>query len=134
MTEPGARRGGVLLAEDQPLVRDALTRFLEREGFAVWPAAGGAEAVQLLREHPGEIGVALVDLGMPGLDGKDTLVALRQVKPGLPCCLMTGHLPEGQREALLGLGAECVLEKPFVIADLVARLAAILRRPAEGPS
>src|SRR5205823_6259825 len=67
MSEP--RPTGVLLVEDQRNVREALALLLEREGFAVWPATGGAEALELLRAHAGEVGVALVDVQMPGLDG-----------------------------------------------------------------
>ena len=106
-----ARPAGVLVVDDQPLIRQLLVLGLTGCGFAAWAAGGCAEAVEALRARPGEIDAALIDVRMPGAGGLETMAALRAVKPGLPCCLMTGHAED--RDALLAAGADGVLPKPF---------------------
>ena len=65
LPEPGT---GVLVVDDEPAVRSLLEVGLRREGLQVWSAAGGRQAVELYREHPGAIGVALLDVLMPGME------------------------------------------------------------------
>ena len=133
MTEssgPGPRRPGVLVVEDEAILRDLLEQALPPHGFTVWAAAGAADAVEALARHPEQIDAALVDLRLPGLDGPDTVAALRGVRPGLPCCLMGGDAdPEDPR--LLATGCPC-LRKPFHLAEVVRQLRALIDRPPEG--
>jgi CheY-like chemotaxis protein len=92
--------------DDEPAIRQLLVRGLPACGFAAWAAGGCAEAVEALRARPGEINAALIDVRMPGASGLETLAALRAVKPGLPCCLMTGYAED--RDAVLAAGADRV--------------------------
>jgi CheY-like chemotaxis protein len=80
---------GILLAEDEETLRRTLGRRLRGEGFVVWLAADGREAVELFRAHRGEIQAALLDVHMPELNGVEALKALRRIDPDLPCCFMT---------------------------------------------
>jgi CheY-like chemotaxis protein len=112
----------VLLVEDNALVLDTLSRWLEYQGFAVWPAAGGPEPLALLR-GAAALDVALVDVQMPGMDGAATLAALRTLRPGLVCCLMGGALAEGEHQRLR---AACVLDKPLLLANLAQTLRGLL--------
>ena len=121
-----ARQVGVLLVEDEFVVRDSLARWLQFKGFLVWPVAGGAEAVELLRHNGAAIDLALIDLRMPGLDGLATLAALRAVCPGLVCCLMGGHIDEATYQRSLRAGAACVLDKPLPLRDLAQTLRRLL--------
>jgi CheY-like chemotaxis protein len=111
LVTPGKPR--VLLADDDPDVLALLTAVLEHNGFEVLAAQGGPEAVELYRKHQAEIAVVLLDVQMPVLDGPATLVAIRQVNPAVPCCLMSGdaarHITGRVREA----GADLVFKKPF---------------------
>jgi DNA-binding response OmpR family regulator len=123
-TLPSPRPPGVLVADDQPALRGLLCLALSAAGFRVFPAADGAEAVDLFRAHPGAIDAALIDRGMPVKDGSTTLTELRAIRPGLPCCLMTGAGPEAEDE-LLERGATRVLAKPFDLSTMIALMAAL---------
>src|SRR5262249_58644609 len=84
---PGA---GVLVVDDEPAVRSLLELGLRHAGFRVWSAAGGKQAVELCRADPGAVGVALLDVLMPEMDGPQALAALRQLCPALRSCFITG--------------------------------------------
>jgi CheY-like chemotaxis protein len=110
------------VVDDEAAVRTLLDAGLRYHGFAVWPAADGAEAVDLYRRHAGEIALALLDVKMPGMDGPETLRALRAVNPGLACCFMTGDAGRYAEADLLALGAAHVIRKPFSLAETAQRL------------
>jgi CheY-like chemotaxis protein len=106
------RKRGILVVDDEGIVRSMLGVGLRQQGFAVWLAAGGQEALGLYRDHSQAIDVVLLDVRMPGLDGPQTLVALRQMKPQIRCCFMSGDLGSYGEERLGSLGA-AFIRKPF---------------------
>ena len=116
MSEAGTL--GVLVADDEGHIRALLDAVLRRAGMRVWLAAGGAEAVELLRQHGGAIDVALLDVTMPGVGAPEALRRMRELRPSLPCVFMTGHA--GQCAAGDLALARRVLLKPFVPAEVVA--------------
>ena len=75
---------GVLVVDDDHLVRVLAQMGLERDGFEVWLAANGREAIDLYRTHRKDISVVLLDVCMPDLDGPHTLDALRTLRSGGP--------------------------------------------------
>jgi CheY-like chemotaxis protein len=113
---------GVLLAEDEPVIRDLLGVLLRAQGFAVWPAADGREALDVYGRHRGDIRAVLLDVHMPRLDGPHTLRALRQLDPEVPCCFITGTAGDGEEEQLWALGATAVLHKPCTPEELAEAL------------
>jgi CheY-like chemotaxis protein len=117
----------VLVVDDEPLILQMLGLALPCHGLAVRQAGGGQQAVDLYRQHRGSIRVVLLDVKMPGLDGPQTLAALREIDPGVRCVFMTGYAADSLAEELLALGAEQVVQKPF--RDLAA-LAGTLREVA----
>jgi CheY-like chemotaxis protein len=122
---PTGAAPGLLLVDDDADVRALLDAVLSRSGFRVWLAAGGAEAVEVLRQA-GQVALALLDVRMPGLDGPATLRELRRLDPGLRCCFLTGDPGDYDVEGLLALGAERVFLKPFRLPELAAALRALL--------
>jgi two-component system cell cycle sensor histidine kinase/response regulator CckA len=125
---PG-RGHGVLVADDDPEVRDAVHDGLRRQGFAVWLAADGQEALDLYRSHCETIDVALLDVCMPGLDGPQTLAALQEITPQVRCCFMSGYLGSYTAERLRDLGAVTVFAKPFHLAEVAHVLGELANRP-----
>jgi CheY-like chemotaxis protein len=121
-------RPGVLVVDDEHLVRIMVQLGLERDGFDVWLAANGQEAIQRYQAHRDRIGVVLLDIRMPGLDGPGTLDALRQVNPDVLVCFMTGELGGYTAEELRQRGAAHVIAKPFYLDHL----ANILRLLTQG--
>ena len=74
------RRRAVLVVDDEPAIRDVLQTHLRHEGFRVWTAASGEEALDHCCDHSDEIAVILLDVRMPGLDGPQTLDGIRELK------------------------------------------------------
>lgn len=119
---------GVLVVDDDRLVRLMVQLGLERNGFEVLLARDGREAIELYGEQQESIAVLLLDVRMPGLDGPATLDALRAINPDVPVCFMTGDGGGYEPEELIQRGAAYVIGKPF----LLDHLADILRLLAQG--
>src|SRR5262245_23295877 len=98
-----ASRDGVLVADDEELIRALLGLALRGEGLRAWVAADGPEAVELFRQHQADVGVALLDVRMPGLDGPQALARMRELRPDLPCIFLTGYSGLYTEEELLAL-------------------------------
>lgn len=113
---------GVLVVDDDHLVRIMVQLGLERNGFDVWLACNGREAVDLYRAHRDSIGVVLLDVCMPGLDWPATLDALRQLNPEVLACFMSGGPGHYEPEDLRRRGAVCVIAKPFLLNELASTL------------
>lgn len=129
------RKYGVLVADDEPDIRAVLHEGLEREGFAVWVAGDGDEAVALYRGHRRNIDVVLLDVCMPTLDGPAALKAIQALKPAIPCCFMSGYLGEHTAEALRRRGAQAIVTKPFEVVELAQTLRTLAQsaRPRRRP-
>jgi two-component system response regulator MprA len=128
MTAPApssaARR--VLVAEDDRAVRESITRGLRYEGYDVTAVGDGAEALQAAAEDRPD--VAVLDVMMPNLDGLSACRTLRSRHPDLPILLLTARHEVRDRVAGLDAGADDYLVKPYAMAELTARLRALLRR------
>jgi DNA-binding response OmpR family regulator len=125
----------LLIVEDDELLRDALSAQLTQAGHSVTSAADGALA-QALLESTRFDGVIL-DLGLPKVSGMEVLQWLRRRLPALPVLILTARDGVEDRVQGLNAGADDYLTKPFNMAELQARLAAMLRRarlPAFGGS
>jgi two-component system OmpR family response regulator len=129
-----ARAHGVLVADDEADVRDVLHATLRREGFAVWLAAHGHEALSVFRQQRESIDLVLLDVHMPGLDGPQTLVALQEVTPQIRCCFMTGYLDGYTVQGLRHLGARAVFMKPFRPFEVAQALRTMTGAPSASRS
>lgn len=116
----------LLLAEDDAMLADALTTQLGGAGFEVEHAPNGAVADYLL--HKQRFDIAVLDIGLPMLDGLSVLKHVRQSQPALPVLLLTARDALDDRVAGLQAGANDYVTKPFDFPELLARLQALLRR------
>jgi DNA-binding response OmpR family regulator len=120
----------VLVVDDEPMVREVVTRYLERDGFKVDAAEDGAEALRLAaarRPH-----LVILDLMLPTIGGLDVLAALRE-RTDVPVIVLTARSDEGDRVLGLELGADDYVVKPFSPRELAARVRSVLRRAAPRP-
>lgn len=117
---------GILIVDDEAVVRLVLERALAADGFRVWAAEDGLEALTLYQKHRAEIDLVVLDVNMPGLDGPQTLEALRRADPEVRCCFMSGGSGCYSLRALRQMGAACFFAKPL---DLKA-IKPMLRRQA----
>jgi len=124
------RRGlGVLIAEDETLIRLELRALLEDQGLVVCgEARDGLEAVALARELAPD--VALIDIGMPGLDGIEACRRIYAERP-IPIVMLTGHAEGELVERAIEAGAFSYLVKPFRATDVVPALRAAATRHGE---
>ena len=117
----------ILVVDDEPAVRDSLRRALELEGYDVELAADGEEAITRL-EHNGQPDAVILDILMPGMDGLEVCRRLRAARNPVPVLMLTARAEVDSRVAGLDAGADDYLPKPFALAELLARLRALLRR------
>jgi two-component system OmpR family response regulator len=116
----------LLLAEDDPILANGLTAQLNAAGFTVEHAPNGPVAEYLLTRQTFDI--AIIDLGLPMVDGLTVLKNLRATRPDLPVLVLTALDRLDSRVAGLNAGADDYMTKPFEFPELEARLRAILRR------
>ncbi len=116
----------ILIAEDDDAIRLALADALQSAGYGVLQAADGKEALGILLTRP--VDLALLDINMPGINGFKLLKIMARECPGIPSIILTAHGEENERVRGLELGADDYVVKPFSIAELLARIAAVLRR------
>jgi DNA-binding response OmpR family regulator len=119
----------ILIVDDERSIVAMLRERFEREGFTVLVAYAGEEALSLLFDSPCDL--VLLDVGLPGIDGFETLRLLRQRAPDLPVILLTARGDEIDRVVGLELGADDYVVKPFSLRELTARTRALLRRAGE---
>lgn len=118
-----ARR--ILLVEDEKAIRDAVSAYLEREGYWVTPAADGEVALTEFDKH--RFDVVVLDLMLPKISGEEVCRSIRDVSD-VPIIMLTAKGETEDRIAGLELGADDYLVKPFSPRELVARVRALLRR------
>lgn len=116
----------VLLAEDDPAIAEPLSRALTREGYQVAVVADGAATVA--RVWDGEVDLLVLDLGLPGMDGLEVCRRVRRQLPDLPVLMLTARTDEVDFVVGLDAGADDYVGKPFRLAELLARVRALLRR------
>jgi CheY-like chemotaxis protein len=109
---------GVLVVDDEHLVRIMVQLALERNNFDVWLASSGREAIHLYRKHRDRIDVVLLDVCMTGLDGPQTLDALRELNPKVLACFMSSDTARYESDELRQRGTAHVIAKPFRLDQL----------------
>jgi DNA-binding response OmpR family regulator len=115
----------VLVVDDEPIVRDVVVRYLERDGFETLVAADGDVARSLIEER--EPSLVVLDVMLPGMDGLSLCRWIRG-RSGLPVILLTARGEEADRIVGLELGADDYVTKPFSPRELAARVRTVLRR------
>jgi two-component system, OmpR family, response regulator MprA len=116
----------VLLAEDDRAVRESLVRALTLEGYSVRAVSNGALALEALRSEPADL--LLLDISMPVVDGITVCRVLRGEGNRLPILMLTARAETSDRVLGLDAGADDYLPKPFDLAELFARMRALVRR------
>ena len=116
----------ILVAEDQADIRDLIALNLRHAGYDVTPVADGRAALASQSDHSSDL--LILDLMMPGMDGLEVCKALRARQRNMPILMLTAKSTELDRVLGLELGADDYLTKPFSLAELLARVKALLRR------
>lgn len=115
----------VLIADDEPQIREILSIYFKKEGFKVIEAADGAEA--LVQVQAGKPDIILLDIMMPVLDGLEVCKQVRKISD-IPIIMLTAKDSDDDRILELEIGADDYISKPFNTREVVARVKAVLRR------
>jgi len=121
----------ILVVDDERAVRESLRRALELEGYDVDLAEDGESALERL-SGIAEADAVILDVLMPGIDGLEVCRRLRAGQNEVPVLMLTARAEIDSRVAGLDAGADDYLPKPFALAELLARLRALLRRAGNG--
>ena len=120
----------VLIVDDEPIVRDVVARYLNRDGFHTLEAGDGDTARELITESSPSL--VVLDVMLPGTDGL-TLCRWIRDRSDLPVIMLTARGEEADRIVALDLGADDYVTKPFSPGELAARVRSVLRRAAPAP-
>lgn len=120
----------ILVVEDEQDIRRLVAYNLKKHGYAVDEAADGEEALRLLRASA--YGLIVLDLMLPGLSGTEVLGILKRDPrtAAMPVIMLTARSEEEDKVGGLNAGADDYMTKPFSVKELLARVGALLRRPA----
>lgn len=116
--------GHVLLVDDEPGIISSLRTALTAAGHSVSIARNGTEAIALVGRD--EADVMLLDLGLPDMDGKDVILAVRD-QTAMPIIVLSARHQEHEKIASLDCGADDYVDKPFALGELLARIRAAVR-------
>jgi two-component system OmpR family response regulator len=119
----------ILIADDEPNIREVISFALERAGFEVALARNGAEALQVFRKAPPDL--IILDIGMPEMDGLEVCRQIRK-SSDLPILFLSARDEEIDRVLGLEIGGDDYVTKPFSARELVARVNVILKRAKGG--
>lgn len=115
----------LLVVDDAINVRTMIKDYLTEEGFIVWTAVNGLDALEIARRNPPDL--ILLDIMMPEMGGYDFIRSYRK-EADTPIILLTAKVEETDKVVGLGLGADDYITKPFGMRELVARIQAVMRR------
>ncbi len=118
--------GTILLVEDEEAVRSFAARALEGRGYKVLQAGTGAEALDVLGDHDGDIDLVVSDVVMPEMDGPTLLTKLRETLPDIKIIFISGYAEEAFKKNLEGEESFAFLPKPFSLKQLAAAVKDVL--------
>jgi DNA-binding response OmpR family regulator len=116
----------VLITEDESSVRNLVARILRERGYTVLEASNGQNALDIAREYTGEIHLAITDIIMPGMNGRDLGSRLETMRPDLKVLYVSGYTDNAiVHHGILDSGV-AFLQKPFTVGDLTRKVREML--------
>jgi DNA-binding NtrC family response regulator len=126
MEEKQQLRPKVLIVDDEERFRKTLSKLLTAQGLEVYSAGSGDEALDLIRKHP--VDIVLLDMRMPGMNGIDTLSAIKKIDPLIEVIMLTGHASVDVAVEIMKRGGFEYLLKPCDIDELLVKIDAAFER------
>jgi PAS domain S-box-containing protein len=120
------RAGAILVADDEPGVRDVAQAALEMAGFTVVTAADGQEAVERFAQRADEIIAVLLDMTMPKMSGREAFDQIHHLRPNVPVVLSSGFNEQDATSGFVGRGLAGFIQKPYRLSELVEKMEQVL--------
>ncbi|MGA7614242.1 MAG: PAS domain S-box protein [Thermoanaerobaculia bacterium] len=121
----------LLVVEDEAQLLEAITLHLRTRDYRVITASNGPDAVRLLQSASPPPDAVIIDLGMPKMGAAELIENLRKASPGIAILAMTGYVEPEIHANVLRSGVECIIQKPFQVEHLIAKLRNVLDRQNE---
>jgi signal transduction histidine kinase/CheY-like chemotaxis protein len=118
--------GVVLVVDDEKLVREMVKKALERYGYTVLLADGGLAAIDLLKRHPADVALVVLDLSMPRMSGEEALPELRKIRPEVKVLVSSGYSESETMTMFKGQRVSGFIQKPYTGAGLAEKVKACL--------
>ncbi|MFA6793156.1 MAG: response regulator [Candidatus Neomarinimicrobiota bacterium] len=118
----------ILIIDDEEAIRKMLKKSLDYMGFAVLEAGTGDAGIRIYREHQKSIGLVILDVIMPGMDGVETYQKLREINPDVAVLISSGFANNEQTQALREMGVGAYLKKPYRQSDLQKTINKVLNQ------
>jgi len=128
MKSSHTNRLGILLADDEENLRDIIAFNLEQEGYSVYPAKNGKEALEIFKKEKPHLHLAILDVSMPQMNGFELCEKIKSIDKSFPVFFLTVRNDRQDRIYGLKLGADDYLNKPFDLEELLLRVKKLLSR------
>jgi two-component system, cell cycle sensor histidine kinase and response regulator CckA len=109
----------ILVVEDEELLIEMVRLMLESKGYTVYCARDGLKAIDIYRQHKGEISLILTDMGLPELTGVDEFKRLKEIDPSVKVVFASGFFAPDIKSELLKAGAKGFIQKPYQVNDIL---------------
>ena len=119
-------KGTILVVDDEQIVRAMAMKSLTRYGFEVLLANNGIEALDILKRHPGDISLVVLDLSMPGMSGEEVLPELRKIRPGIKVVVSSGYNEVETMAQFKGHSVSGFVQKPYTLDRLAEKVKSAL--------
>ena len=108
----------ILVVDDEESIRDLLKEMLERLDYDVMVCENGDDALSCYSKYHEEINLVILDMIMPGMDGKDVFTHMQKINPNINAIVISGYSRNEQIQSILDLGVKAHLPKPFQYSEL----------------
>ena len=124
--EPAKETGTILVIEDEAMIMGVCRALLERLGYRSLGASTGEEAINIAKTFDGDIDLALLDIVLPDMGGKEIYPIIMEARPNMKVIVFSGYSIAGPAEEILDAGAQAFIQKPFSIAEISEKLKEVL--------
>lgn len=122
----GGRRRGILVVDDEEMVRNSTRAMLEHFGYNVFLADSGETALEFYRTRCSDVDLVILDLGMPGIGGRESMKELRKIDPDVKVIIASGYIHDVAADDLVGAESLEFVEKPFEVEALLSAVRKVL--------
>jgi len=120
------KAGKILVVDDEETLLEVVGEVLNIAGYEVLTATGGEKALTMFEKYRKQIALIVLDMMMPGMDGKEVYLKIKKIDPGVKILICSGYAPDGMVESLIGSNRDAFIQKPFYASELCRRVGKML--------